>query len=180
MSSAALVIKEIKPARFKDKAFKAALAKAAKKAGKDIKKDFEATTKTWKHKVKFTVVSALDPNIEVLVGTDDEIYGYVNSGTGLWGPKHSKYPIFAGIYTGKSNKKALAFPASYKAKTRPRVIGSTGGGSSGPIVIRPYVEHPGIKPREFDKVIQKKWVSPFKRRMERAMRDAAKASGHSM
>ena len=173
--AASLVIKEIKPARFKEKAFRDAIRKAAKQAGKDIEKDFKKTTKTWSHKPKFETVVAMDPNVEVLVGTDDEIYGYVSGGTGLWGPKHEKYPIFP-----KKPGGMLAFPSSYKAKTRPRVIGSTAGGPSGPIMIRPYVEHPGIKPREFDKVIQKKWESPFKRRMERAMRDAARASGHSI
>ena len=164
--AAVLTVKEIKPARFKDKAFKAAMAKAAKRAGKDIKKDFEATTKTWKHKVKFTVVSSVDPNVEVLVGTDDEIYGYVNYGT----KPHLIFP--------KKPGGVLAFPSSYTAKTKPRVIGSTAGGPSGPIMIRPYVEHPGTEAREFDKVIQQKWTPRFKRLMEQAMSRAAKASGH--
>ena len=166
--AASLVVKEIKPARFKEKAFRDAIRKAAKQAGKDIKKDFKKTTKTWKHKPRFETVVAMDPNVEVLVGTDDEIYGYVSGGT----KPHLIFP--------KKPGGMLAFPSSYKAKTRPRVIGSTAGGPSGPTVVRPYVEHPGIKPREFDKVIQKKWESPFKRRMERAMRDAARASGHSI
>ena len=164
--AAVLTVKEIKPARFKDKAFKAELAKAAKQAGKDIKKDFQATTKTWKHKVKFTVVSSVDPNVEVLVGTDDEIYGYVNYGT----RPHLIFP--------KKPGGVLAFPSSYTAKTKPRVIGSTAGGSSGPIMVRPYVEHPGTEAREFDKVIQQKWTPRFKRLMEQAMSRAAKASGH--
>ena len=163
---AALQVKQIKPARFKDKAFRDEMLKAAKSAGKDIKKDFQATTKTWKHKVKFTVISSVDPNVEVLVGTDDEIYGYVNDGT----RPHLIFP--------KKLGGVLAFPSAYTAKTKPRVIGSTTGGGSGPTVFAGYVEHPGTEAREFDKVIQEDWTPKFKRRIEQAMSRAAKASGH--
>ena len=167
--AAVLTVKEIKPARFKSKAFRDAMLKAAKQAGKEIEKDFKATTATWNHKVKFETAVSVDPNVEVLVGTDDEIYGYVNYGT-------RPHPIFA------KKGKALVFPwggpGSYRAKTRPKVIGSSGGGATGPIVAFPYVQHPGTKAREFDKVIQKKWTPRFKRLMEQAMSRAAKASGH--
>lgn len=168
---AAFQIKEIKPARFKDKAFKDALRDAARQAAKDIEKDFKKTTETWKNKPKFERVVSVDPNVEVLVGTDDEIYGYVNDGT-------KPHPIFP------NRAKALSFrwggKGSYRAKTKPRVIGSTPGGSSGPLVHFPYVQHPGTKARKFDQTIEKKWRAPFKRRMEQAMRRAAKASGHGI
>ena len=120
-----IVAKAIKPARFNNLAFAYAIAAAAEKASKEIQKDFGATTATWKHKPKF--VREVDAGsrgrgkpVQVLVGTDDEIYRYVDEGT-------KPHPIFAGIYTGKSNKKALAFQwggrGSYKAKTSPGVIG---------------------------------------------------------
>jgi len=168
---AAFQIKEIKPARFKQEAFKAALRTAARQAAKDIAKDFEKTTATWKHKPKFEQVVSVDPNVEALVGTDDKIYGYVNDGT----PPHPIFPKRA---------KALSFrwagKGSYRAKTKPRIIGSTPGGSTGPRVAFPYVQHPGTKARKFDETIEKKWRAPFKRRMEQAMRRAAKASGHGI
>ena len=180
-----IVAKAIKPARFKSEAFTRAITAAANKAAKDIEKDFKTTTKTWKHKPKFVKeVDTKTSPVQVLVGTDDEIYRYVDEGTGLWGPKHAKYPIFAGIYTGKSNKKALSFqwggPGSYKAKTKPGVIGSSGGGPSGPMVAFPYVMHPGIEPRQFDQMIQKKWEPRFKRLMEQALSTGARGSGHSI
>ena len=179
----AVVVKEIKPQRLNEQALRNEIAKGLQKVARGMEADFKATTATWKHKVKFTkTVDTKAAPVQILVGTDDEIYTYVNSGTGLWGPKHAKYPIFAGIYTGKSNKKALSFqwggPGSYKAKTRPGHIGSSPGGPTGPMVAFPFVEHPGIKPRKFDIVIQKKWEPRFKREMEAAMRRAAKASGH--
>ena len=175
MPASAIVIKEIKPQRFNDRAFKKAIQDAAKEAAKGMEKDFKKTTATWQHKVTFTKIISVMPDVEILVGTDDQIYTYVNDGT-------KPHPIFAGIYTGKSNKKALSFqwggPGSYRAKTSPRKIGSTTGGPSGPMVALPYVQHPGTKARKFDITIQEKWESRFKRQMEKAMSKAAKASGH--
>ena len=173
-----IVAKAIKPARFNSLAFAYAIAAAANEAGKEIQKDFEATTKTWKHKPQFVKeVDVKTSPVQVLVGTDDEIYRYVDEGT-------KPHPIFAGIYTGKSNKKALAFQwggkGSYKAKTSPGVIGSRSGGPSGPFVAFPYVQHPGTKARNFDKMIQKKWTPRFKRLMEKAISTGAKKSGHSI
>ena len=173
-----IVAKAIKPRRFRSEAFTRAITAAANEAGKEIKKDFEATTKTWKHKPDFVKeVDTKASPVQVLVGTDDEIYRFVDEGT-------KPHPIFAGAYTGKSNKKALAFQwggkGSYRAKTKPGFIGSRAGGPTGPFVAFPYVQHPGTKPRHFDKIIQKKWTPRFKRLMERAMSAGAKGSGHSI
>ena len=171
----AILVKEIKPSAMKVDAMALELVKGMREVGKEIQKDFEKTTKTWKHKPKFVQTFAIKPGVgpELLVGTDDEIYRYVDEGT-------KPHLIFAGIYTGKSNKKALAFPSKFGAKTKPGVIGSTAGMSGGPTVVRPYVSHPGTKARHFDKEIQKKWTKLYKRRMERAMAKAAKASGHAL
>ena len=143
-----ILMKEIKPPRLKDDAMRLELLNAMRAAGTQIKKDFESTTKTWKHKPKFEVlISLTGPGPVVVVGTDDEIYGYVSGGT-------KPHAIFAGIYTGRSNKRALAFPASSTPKTRPGVIGSSGASRSGQTVVRPYVMHPGTEPRNFEKTIQ--------------------------
>lgn len=168
---AAVQIKIIKPARFKDKAFKSAMRVAARAAGKEMEKDFKKTVATWKKKPKFEKIVAVDPNVEVLVGTDNEIYGYVNDGT-------RPHPIFA------KRAKALSFrwggKGSYRPKTKPRFIGSVPGGPTGPRVAFPYVQHPGTKARKFDETIQKKWTRAFKTRMEKAMSSAAKTSGHGI
>ncbi len=170
----AILIKEIKPSRLKVDAMRLELLNAMRKVGTDVKKDYEKTTKTWKHKPEFEVsVSLKPPGPTLIVETDDEIYGYVDKGT-------KPHLIFAGIYTGKSNKKALAFPSKFGAKTRPGVIGSSAGSSGGPTVLRPYVEHPGTKPRGFEEAIAKIWTPKYKRRMEAAMRKAARASGHAL
>jgi len=138
-----------------------------------ILKDFQETTKTWAKKPKFDMLYDLKGGPTVLIGTDDEIYRYVDEGT-------KPHPIFAGIYTGKSDKMVLAFPSIFKPKTTPNVIGSGPGFKGGDTVLRPYVNHPGTKPRNFSDNIRKKWEKPYKRRMERAMKDAARKSGHGL
>ena len=168
----AIVFKEIKPPRLKDDALRLELLNAMRAAGTQIKKDFEKTTATWKRKPKFEMlISLTGPGPVVLVDTDDEIYGYVSGGT-------KPHPIFAGIYTGKSNKKALAFPARSTPKTKPGFIGSFGGSRSSETVVRPYVNHPGTKARKFEETIQKRRQKWFKGEMEKAMKKAAKSSGY--
>jgi len=169
----ALVIKEIKPAKLRVDKLRLTLLNEMRKVGTEMKQDFEKTTKTWKNKPKFTAdISLTPPGPQLMVGTDNEIYGYVSEGT-------KPHAIFAGIYTGKSNKKALAFPSKSSPKTKPGVIASSGGSRGGTTIVRPYVQHPGIKPRKFEEAIEKIWKPKFKTRMEAAMRKVAQESGHA-
>jgi len=162
-----LFAKGIKPARLQDKAFSQTILDALEKAGKTIKdEDYGAITKTWKHKPKIEVVVDLaGPGPTLLVGTDDEIYGYVDEGTRA----HVIVPRRA---------KVLKFKSGYVAKTAPGVIGSTSGGPTGGDVYSAGVIHPGTKAREFEKTIKEKRESWFKKQMEAAMREAAKKSGY--
>lgn len=169
---AVVVGKVIKPRRFNDRAFAAKIEAAMHKAADVIEGDFEETTKTWKHKPRFDKTVSLTPPVEVMVGTDDEIYRYVNDGT-------EAHEIWAGAYTGKSDKKALAFSSQFVPKTKPGIIGSNPGFVGERDTFTPYVQHPGTEARAFDKAIKRKRESWFKRQMEAAMREAARASGHA-
>lgn len=169
-----IVWKPIKPKRLKDDAFRLEILNEVRKTGRDIRKDFEKTTATWKRKPEFDIdISLTAPGPIVEVSTDNKIYRFVNDGT-------DPHPIFAGIFTGKSNKKALAFFPSSTPKTAPGIIGSGSGSQSGDRVARPYVDHPGTKARNFDETIAKKWEKLFKRRMEAAMVKGAKKSGYML
>lgn len=169
-----MIFKLIKPARLRDDAMRLTLLNAMRKAARAIRKDFEKTTETWAHKPKFEeLISLTGPGPVVLVGTDDEIYGYVDKGT-------RPHEIWAGSYTGKSDKETLAFRTGHKAKTQPRVIDSGPGGSSGDLVFPIMVHHPGTEAREFDVTIAKQWDGAFKRRMESAMVEAREKSGHAI
>jgi hypothetical protein len=165
---AAIVFKAIKASRLKEKAMVRELLNGMAMSEKDILADFQSTVATWKKKPKFEVVSDLNPSgPEILVGTDDEIYGYVDRGT----KPHIIRPVKA---------KSLVFRGNYTAKTTPRIIGSKAGGSSGPLVFSQEVRHPGTKAREFSETIQKKQQPRFKRRMEKAMSRARTESGHAI
>lgn len=123
-------------------------------------KDFEATTKTWKHGVEFGIKEQKDGYLVGPTGGATEIYGYVEGGT-------RAHLIVA------RRAKRLRFAPGYRAKTRPGFIGSTGGGSSGGAVFRRVVHHPGTKGRGFSKLIRAKWQVQVVRFVERRLKAVA-------
>ena len=141
--------------------------------------DFDSSVETWETKAIFKEHTRLrkgDAMWAVGCTTTDQRFQWINEGTGLWGPKHSKYPIIAGYYTGKSSAKNLAFPSVFKSKTRPGRIKARGGMSGGPMVRVPMVMHPGIKPRDITGMIQRKRGPWFQKEMLAVFRAAAAAS----
>lgn len=171
----ALVCKVIKPKRMKQDAMRLELLNVLSTVARGMEKDFKATVATWDHKPKFEVLKSLKgPGPEVLVATDDEVYRYVDEGTGKWGPRKQAYPI------PKRGPGWLKFQAGYSAKTVPGVLGSQPGGAYGDsIIMFGEVMHPGIKPRHFDKIIQKKWQKEMLKLALAAMKRAAQKSGHA-
>lgn len=163
----ALVIKIIKPSRLRVDAMRLQLLNDMRKVGTQIKNDFEKVTATWKTQVKFEQQISLAGGPQVEIFTTNKIFGYVDQGT----RPHVIKPKRA---------KALRFQSGYKAKTTPGVIGSSAGGPFGPVVFSKGVDHPGNKPGNFSKEIQKIWTPKFKRAMEASMSKVAKASGHAL
>ena len=160
-------VKLVKPVRLNDAEFRRIARNAMRRVARGMKKDFEKTTEHWKHEVIFkehTAASSKDDFIATEVSTGDEVWGMLNHGT-------KPHLIWAGIYTGKSNKKVLAFPSAFTPKTVPRALFSGPGSSGGETVRTPYVEHPGTKERAWTKVIAEKWKTPFKNEVIRAMRE---------
>lgn len=171
----------IPPPAFKEAEYKRVVRNALRRATYRLKKDFEATTETWDHEVVFkehTHLAEKDPIMSASITTDDQIYAWVNDGTGLKGPGHAKYPIYPGAVTGKSDKTALAFPSVSRPKTRPGYIGSGLGYRGGKTRFAKAVWHPGIKARLFTEAIKRKWEPWFKREMIAAIRLGNKLSGH--
>ncbi len=157
-------VKGIKPKKLNVDEFRKEVLNALRAEGRDVKKEYEKTTKTWKKKPKFEVLIGLTRgpggSASVLVGTDDEIYRYVDEGT-------------KGHYVPKSGAATMAFRPGYKAKTKPRKIGSSAGGAFGNKIVRRgrwWVK--GIVAREFSPTIQKRRRKPFTRRMVKAMQAA--------
>lgn len=140
----------------------------SKKVGTDIQRDFEKTVKTWKRKPVFKLKVTLN-NAEsiVTVSTTDKVYGYVDEGT----LPHIIRP---------KRKRALYFRGTFRAKTTPHVINSKAGGSSGQAVFTNEVHHPGTEAREFSRDIQAKYQPILKKRIEQAIDQAARKSGHAI
>ena len=168
-----VLTKTIKPKTLQIDKMRLELLNAMHKFGTVVKGDFEATTSTWKHKPKFedqvSLRQATGPALFVF--TQDKIYGYVDKGT-------RPHEIWAGYYTGKSDKKTLAFPSMFTPKTTPGSLKSGPGSSGGETVFTPYVQHPGTEPRGFSKGIAKQDLPKFKRAMEAAMKQARSVSGN--
>jgi hypothetical protein len=174
-----ILTKTIKPARLRVHPMRVVLLGAMNKYGREVKKEFEGTTRTWKHKPKFeAVVSLTGPGPVLLVGTDDQIYQWVDQGTGKYGKRGQAYPIWAGAYTGKSDKEFLVFPSAFFPKTLPGSLKSGTGFRGDPDRRKVMVMHPGIRSRHFSKQIKELNEPKFQRTMEAAMRKARDVSGN--
>lgn len=120
---------------------KAQIKKSLDDLATEAKGMFAETTSTWKNKPAINVESVGNKRI---IRIEGKIYGYVDKGT----PPHPIYPRRARV---------LAWPGGFRAKTRPNVIGSSGGGSGGKMVFAKYVlKHPGTKARNFSVVIRER------------------------
>ena len=163
------VWKGIKPGRWEDKEFERELRRELQAVAKDIKRDFRATVRYWKHKPRLRLMT--DPgdwsprgSVSGLVGTDDAIYSYVDKGT----RPHVIKPRRA---------KRLRFRTGYRAKTTPGVLISRRGGATGDVVFARKVNHPGTEARGFSEELQRQWSRRFKARIQRAMNRAREAAG---
>jgi hypothetical protein len=127
---------------------------------------YRLCTWTWKHKPDFEVDAKAegDTTIRLDIGTDDDVFRWVDWGTRVG---KGKYPI------RPRHAKALRFMSGYSAKTIPEVFGSKQGGSFGDVVHRRVVMHPGIKPRHFTKNIFKLMMKEGRSIMEYAMKKVA-------
>ena len=125
-------------------------------------RQYKATTRTWKRQPVFwKAVGRSMYKAGVRVYTDDWIYQLVDYGArkkGWWIPKSA------------SPKRRLSFRSGYRAKTTPRVIGSHGGGASGPWVhTYKRIWHKAHTPREFTAEILKRRAAPFAKNIQAAI-----------
>jgi hypothetical protein len=170
----AIVVKTIKASKLNNQIFIDEFKKGMDATADEMLKEFKKTTKTWQHKVDFeTIKDTTGGSMAVLVGTDDEIYGYVEQGT-----KPHKIP------KTPNPAKRLAFvwggKGSYRPATSPKWIGSRNASVSGTLRRPLQVDHPGTQAREFSAVIEK-WEKPrYIRRMEQHLKIASKKSGHEV
>lgn len=119
-----------------------AITSAVQKTANLTKRDYEATTRTWKHKPKFDVIIAeFGGDYLVTAGTDNLIYKWTDEGT----KPHIIRPRRAAF---------LRFRVGGRAKTTPGVIGSGPGAVGTDWRSAQFVLHPGTTARRFTKIIQ--------------------------
>lgn len=138
------------------------LRKALHDTGEGVQKDLERTVATWKHKVPFGILTGKSDVTIFPQGENAKIFKFVDEGT----KPHTIAP---------KKGKVLKFGSTYKPKTAPNVIGSKSGGSSGSTVFtQKPVQHPGTEPRDFRKIIVKKWEPKFKKMVDDAIERSLK------
>lgn len=123
---------------------------------KEIEKtlaDFKTATSTWRNQPDFQVL--IDKEYAI-VGTDDEIFGYVDEGT----KAHEIKPRYA---------KALRFNATFTPKTTPNKLKAGKGASGPPVVFSQGVQHPGNKPRNITKIIAARSYRRFVKALDSAI-----------
>jgi len=177
-------IEVIIPPKFNYPAMTAVLKDEGAEIVKGMKHDYQKTVKTWKTQPEFRPRRwamggrrGMPRKFKVSVGPvkgrkATRIFNYVDQGT-----KPHKI-------TPKKKGGVLVFmwggPGSYRAKSRVRKLRAYKGGITGAkLHFRKFVKHPGSKAREFTQVIEKKWQRVAPKRFDKAMRRAAKASGHA-
>ena len=110
---------------------------------KNVKVDFDVTTQTWKDRPLFTIEASPGKRI---VSTRSDIYRFVSRGTRV------RYAVMT---------------PDFAPKTRTGYIGSNvGKGGMAFIGKKPL---PGIKAREFEPVIGKKWQAYMPKLLQRAI-----------
>lgn len=142
--------------------YKTAIENSGNGSAKAVEVDFHVTTQTWTNKPKFDIKHTANSG-EWIIKTDDEIYGYVNSGT----RPHIILPRKAG-------GRLRFFRTGFRPKSRVGWIGSNKGNSaSKDETFAKSVHHPGTQARNFAKIIRIKWDKEWPRQLQRAIQAAA-------
>lgn len=159
-----------------DKAIRKELRDEMQTTAVDMANWLSIAVKGWsKVKVRFA------PRVEVLpdrlrafvdiAGTGKKIFGYIDKGTGKWGPKKRAYEI-----KPKPPNKILSFRKGYSPKTGTGARINIGTGkATGERVVAMKVIHPGIEPRNFTKIVSKNLKPSFDQRIDKAIRRAIKS-----
>jgi hypothetical protein len=127
---------------------------------KAVKVDFMATTYTWSRQPEFVITR---DESTVTVGTDNEIWGMINSGT---------RPHIIRVKYAKALRFQWGGYGSYKAKTIPRQFRSNKGSIRGGMNYRQQVKHPGFAAREYTDAIAVKYQKLLPGIIQRAINSA--------
>jgi hypothetical protein len=152
-----LVTKGIQSKRKKlinDVQLRADIRRANQNTARDIRRELEKTTQTWDHEVKFQQITNVGEWAEVLIGTDDKIWKWLDQGTRV---------------------RYAHMTSDFEAKTTPDWVGSRPG-KGGVAFIDTRHPLPGIKARNWSTILTQKHMPKHKKRVQDAMRRAARGT----
>ncbi len=157
--------------RQRDRSLKRRLQGVVEELIFDAQSYHQGITSPWKNKPDWRVMFLRDPQVIIgrLVATDgkSKIWRYVDEGTGSRRPGGRPYFIFP------RRAPYLRFQIGYSARTQPIARYNVGTGQKfGPFVTKPFVLHPGIKPRQFTKDYADKQRPLFRTMVIRAIAKA--------
>lgn len=161
-----LSVRSIKPKKgINPRVFLKAIEKQLRAEGKIVARLYKKTVRTWRRKPKFKVErpKMTKAGLSTFIYTTSDIYRYIDLGTKprTIKPKRGKY---------------LSFKVGGKAKTRPKVLGSSRGAKGTTWVRTKKVRRHRIKARRFSFEIKKRRQPKFSANMRRA---AARANRHA-
>lgn len=157
-----VTFKAIQPELYDVRAYYSELKKAANQIGFGMLRDFQKTTRGWETVVEFYIRATVTQSIaEVTVGTDNEIYGYVEKGT----RPHVISPVRA---------KVLRFQSGYRPATTPGRLRSRTARHSGDLVFARRVQHPGTEARNFSQIVADRWEAKAAKLWLQAFRNASR------
>lgn len=143
----AVVILPKKPV-FDAKKMRGVITSTLNAQAKAIKVDFDVTTQTWNHRPSFKIASPSEFVREI--STDSDIYRYVSKGTKV------RYAVMTNPFVAKT------VPLSIRSRK----------GRGGVLFVSKKRRMPGIKARQFEIVIAKKWQAQIGVTFQRAIDSA--------
>lgn len=153
------------------------LLNEARKISTEIKKDFDRTTKTWDHKVKFQKKVGFGAEaLKIEVFTEDELYALVSEGA------KGKPRVAHGQGLAVDGRPRALTLVPYIPKTTPGELDAQSGGrdESQPVSFRKYALEAGkIKPRKFDELVFEIWDEALPERLQEALDAAAQKTGYA-
>lgn len=115
----------------------------AKKEAKKLKQEFGGTVSRWKRKPQFTITLQEGGHFEI--GTDNEIYKYVDEGTKPHVIRAKNAPYLSFYRTG------------FVSKTKANSLNTRAGRKANADFTKvKQVNHPGTEPRNFTKLIRER------------------------
>lgn len=139
-----------------------ALTEGLTEVGEEMKATYEGLVAPWSNPPKFEILVEARGELSVVVGTNDQIFQWVNDGTA----PH--------VITPRPENKTgrLHYQTTFTPMTqRGFLVTNASGGKSGPWAHPARVFHPGVEPRNFDQQVAEEFQPELEKVIRRVLTD---------